>query len=144
MEIDLALLADAATLDAAGKLNMLGIFDRIQTHSFPARHDRIAMVLRFQGALAEAGLHQLQIRLLGPDQKEMLSISGELTFAPGPAEVGGTIRVPHLINLNGIVFEGPGRYMFDVALDGEHARSIPLVVAGPRPGGGSVASRHQA
>ena len=29
MEIDLALLADAATIDAAGKLNILGVFDRI-------------------------------------------------------------------------------------------------------------------
>jgi len=144
MEIDLALLADAATLDAAGKLNMLGVFDRIQVASFPARHDRIAMVLRFQGALAEAGQHELQIRLLTPDQEEMLSISGELTFAPGPAEYGGGIRVPHLINLNGIVFPGSGRYMFDVSLDGEHARSIPLAVFGPPVAAAGVASRHQA
>lgn len=144
MDIDLALLADAATLDASGKLNLLGVFDRIQAVSFPARHDRIAMVLRFQGGLSEAGQHQLDIRLITPDQEEMLSIGGELTFAPGPAETGGTIRVPHLINLNGIVFPEPGRYVFDVILDGQHARSIPLVIVGPpvpRPG---VASRHQA
>ena len=29
MEIDLALLADAATIDGSGKLNILGVFDRI-------------------------------------------------------------------------------------------------------------------
>lgn len=144
MDIDLALLADAATLDAAGKLNMLGVFDRIQATSFPARHDRIAMVLRFTGNLSEAGQHELQIRLLTPDQEEMLSIGGELTFAPGPAEFGGTIRVPHLINLNGIVFPESGRYVFDVTLDGEHARSIPLVIVGPPVAGPTVASRHQA
>ncbi len=144
MDIDLALLADAATLDAAGKLNLLGVFDRIQTASFPARHDRIAMVLRFQGVLAEAGVHELSIRLVGPEQEEMLSFTGELRFAPGPAEYGGSIRVPHLINLNGIVFPGPGRYVFDVTLDGEHVRSIPMMVSGPVGGGAGVASGHQA
>ena len=38
MEIDLALLADAATIDASGKLNILGIFDRIGVTQFPAQH----------------------------------------------------------------------------------------------------------
>ena len=144
MNIDLALLADAATLDASGKLNLLGVFDRIQTVSFPARHDRIALVLRFQGTMSEAGVHQLDIQLITPEQEQLLSISGELTFAPGPAEFGGGIRVPHLINLNGVVFPGPGRYVFDVSLDGEHVRSIPLVVVGPAGGASGVASRHQA
>ena len=31
MDVDLALLADAATIDGAGKLNILGIFDRLHT-----------------------------------------------------------------------------------------------------------------
>ena len=35
MEVDLALLADAATIDGSGKLNILGIFDRLTTSAFP-------------------------------------------------------------------------------------------------------------
>ena len=41
MEIDVALLADAATIDAAGKINILGAFDRIEVQGFPAQHPRI-------------------------------------------------------------------------------------------------------
>ena len=47
MDVDLALLADAATIDGAGKLNILGIFDRVHTPNFPARHPKMALVLRF-------------------------------------------------------------------------------------------------
>ena len=52
MDIDLALLADAATIDGSGKLNILGVFDRISASAFPAQHGRMAMVLRFAAGLA--------------------------------------------------------------------------------------------
>ena len=65
MEIDLALLADAATVDAAGKLNILGIFDRISARSFPVRHPRLALVLRFRATMNEAGDHAVKILLSG-------------------------------------------------------------------------------
>ena len=47
MRVDLALLADAATVDSAGKLNILGIFDSITSTRFPAKHGLISLVLRF-------------------------------------------------------------------------------------------------
>jgi hypothetical protein len=57
MEVDLALLADAATIDASGKLNILGIFDRLTTSSFPTRHPRLSLVLRFSAGVQEVGKH---------------------------------------------------------------------------------------
>ena len=53
MEIDLAFLADAATIDASGKLSVLGIFDRIGVSQFPAQHGRITLVLRFTAGTSE-------------------------------------------------------------------------------------------
>ena len=61
MEIDLALLADAATVDGSGKLNILGVFDRLTAAHFPAQHGRISLVLRFQATVQDAGRHQIQI-----------------------------------------------------------------------------------
>jgi len=130
MEVDLALLADAATIDATGKMNILGVFDRIGVSQFPAQHGRIALVLRLTAGTSEMGPHDMEIRLSDPAGAEVLSLNGEMQLGGGP-EVGEGIRVPHVLNLDGLVFPRPGRYSFDVKVDGEHHVSIPLVVNGP-------------
>ena len=62
MEIDLALLADAATVDVSGKLNILGIFDRIavgELASFMTMSQHVvprkARDLGYEFAFAELG-----------------------------------------------------------------------------------------
>lgn len=126
MEIDLALLADAATIDASGKLNILGIFDRIDVQSFPARHGRISLVLRFSGDLKDSGRHQMRIALRAPSGEEVLGMEGDLQLGPGP--VGEGLRIPHVINFDGVVFPAPGRYAFDIFFDGEHQVAVALNV----------------
>lgn len=128
MEIDLALLADAATIDGSGKLNVLGVFDRINASEFPARHGRVALVLRFAAGVHESGEHEVEIALRGPRDDEKVHLDGTIQFGPGPMQQGGEIRVPHVLNLDGLVFEEAGRYTFDIEVDGEHLRSIPLTV----------------
>ncbi len=134
MEIDLALLADAATVDAAGKLNILGIFDQVHAHHLPAKHGRISLILRFSASVRDAGSHRLQITLTGPDAREILNIDGEMQLGPGAHGASGQIRVPHVINLDGLVFERAGVYTFDIRVDGEHHVAIPLTVVGPAVG----------
>lgn len=131
MDVDLALLADAATIDGSGKLNILGIFDRLTTSSFPTRHPRLSLVLRFSAGLDEVGRHDVQITLRGPEGQEVVRIDGEMNLAPGPTGSGGAVLVPHVLNMDGLVFPVPGRYAFDVRVDGEHHVSIPLTVHGP-------------
>jgi hypothetical protein len=137
MEIDLALLADAATIDAAGKLNILGILDRISVAQFPAQHGRITLVLRFTAGTSEIGSHDVYIRMSDPGGVEVLSLNGEMQLAGG-ARAGDAIRVPHILNLDGLVFTGPGMYSFDVKVDGEHHVSLPLSVEGPQGRGASA------
>ena len=59
--------------------------------------------------------------------------SGMRTTSDGVARsnarsAGGGVKVPHVLNLDGIVFARPGPYTFDVTVDGEHHVSIPLSV----------------
>ena len=131
MDVDMALLADAATIDGSGKLNILGIFDRLTTTSFPTRHPSLSLVLRFSAGIDEVGRHQVTILLKGPDGKEVVRIDGEMNLAPGPSSAGGAVLVPHVLNMDGLVFPVPGRYAFDVRVDGEHHVSIALSVHGP-------------
>ena len=129
MEIDLALTADAATIDGAGRLNMLGVFDQITARKLPARHGRLALVLRFVGGAADAGTHQISIKLTSPTGQELVSLNGEMNIKPGRGSVQTGIRVPHVINLDGIVFKETGIHTFDIALGGRHCATLPLSIS---------------
>ncbi len=137
MEIDLALLADAATIDASGKLSILGIFDRIGVAQFPAQHGRITLILRFTAGTSEIGSHEVHIRMSDPGGAEVLSLNGEMQLVGGPS-ARDVIRVPHILNLDGLVFTRPGLYNFDVKVDGEHHVSLPLSVEGPQGPGAAA------
>jgi hypothetical protein len=137
MEIDLAFLADAATIDASGKLSVLGIFDRIAVTQFPAQHGRITLVLRFTAGTSGIGSHEVHIRMSDPGGSEVLSLNGEMRLVGGLGAQDG-IRVPHILNLDGLVFTGPGMYNFDVKVDGEHHVSLPLSVDGPQGSGAAA------
>lgn len=131
MDVDLALLADAATIDASGKLNILGVFDHLSTASLPAQHPHMVLILRFSASVQEMGRHKVEISLRDPRGGEAMRIDGEMHLGSGPGAVEEGIRVPHILHLDGLVFPIPGRYAFDVAVDGEHHVSVPLRVSGP-------------
>jgi len=126
MEIDFGFLADAAAVDSSGKLSVLGIFDRIHAGEFPARHGRVSLVLRFSAGAEDVGSRQIEIRLRGPENQEILRLDGRMDLATGGTVAGDRVRVPHILNLDGIAFPEPGRYYFDISSDGEPLLSIPL------------------
>ena len=74
-------------------------------------------------------MHQVDISLRDPEGEEVVHMDGEMQLAPGRSGISDAIRVPHVLNIDGLVFPRAGRYSFDVAVDGEHHVSIPLVVA---------------
>lgn len=132
MEIDLALLCDAATVDASGKLNLLGIFDRVTVSGLPARHGRMSLVLRLRATVREAGPHEVEIVLRDPDGKEVVRADGkvEMSGTPGRGADALTegIHLPQILNFDGLVFERAGHYTFDVKVDGVHHVAVALRV----------------
>jgi hypothetical protein len=137
MTIDLALLCDAATVDPSGKLNVLGIFDRIHSAEFPARHGRLCLVLRLETRAADEGERSALIRLLTPGGEELVRLDGRIQV--GPATGDAVSRIPQVLNLDGLVFPEPGTYRFEVAVDGTRLVTLPLILSGgggrPRPDG---------
>ena len=115
MQIDLALIADAATVDAAGKLSILGVFDHIAARDFPARHERMVLVLRFDAGVDEAGTHAVAIAVRDPDGGEVARMNGEIQLVPGRPDA--RIRVPQIVHFDGFVFPKPGVYSIDVSVD---------------------------
>ena len=67
MQVKLAVLADYANVTAEGKLNILGIFDRINLVQVPAVHPQMHLVLRLEARAAERDrVHRVEIRLHDP------------------------------------------------------------------------------
>lgn len=143
MNLDFAFVADAATVQPGGKINVLGVFDRIRVPEFPARHARVALVMRLATSGPDAGDHAAVIRLVGPDGEQVLSLDGNLKVGPA-SDPHAVTRIPHILNLDRVVFKTPGTYTFEIRIDGEMAGQVPLVLeerrggaqGGGRPGPG--------
>ncbi|MGB3906069.1 MAG: hypothetical protein WBB22_14235, partial [Anaerolineae bacterium] len=68
MKMTLALLADYANVSQEGKLNIMGIFDRIFTRAFPTAHPEMRLVMRFEFGAAELGRERrLEVKTLDAD-----------------------------------------------------------------------------
>ncbi len=136
MEVDLAVVADAANVSQEGKLNILGVFDTIWARKFPFRHAAMVFVLRVRADFTDKGAHDLEVRLMDADGGQLFKAGGPLQV---PGGVPGRPIKPHVImGLAGVTFQKPGDYSFEVMLDDHHLKSVPLYVMEtpqpPRPG----------
>ena len=139
MDIDLAVIADAANVSQEGKLNILGVFDTIWAREFPFRHAAMVFVIRVRADFTEQGLHQLDVRLVNADGSQLFKAEGPLQVPNG---VPGRPIKPHVImGLSGITFPSPGDYSVEIFVDNEHMKSVPLYVVEriPIPPGGKLA-----
>ena len=119
MKVDLALACDYAIIDQYGKLSVMGIFEHIWVHEFPVVHPRLHLVMRLKGRRTEIGDHQVKIRLVDEEDREIISGDGTVTFAEPPAGIldieAGTVL------LFDVPFEHPGAYTFEISIDGTAA-----------------------
>ena len=130
MELTLALLADYANVSQEGKLNVLGIFNVIVASSVPSRVPVCHLVLRFTADASEKGSKkQVQFKLLDPDGKQLMDVSGELEIQPGGPP--GPVTIDLLSPIEWLAFEQYGEHQLSVLVNGEHKRSIGVTVASP-------------
>jgi hypothetical protein len=127
VRVKVALLADYSNVSREGKLNILGIFDTIYAPTFPTTHAHMQLVIRFEGGPEEAGTtRQLEIQFQAQDGAVLFRLPGTLGVQRG--EVGELVRADHILTLNNVTFEHPGRYAFQIVLDGRAEATVPLRV----------------
>lgn len=131
MELALALLADFANKSADGKLNILGIFNRIWAQRFPASHPEMKLVLRFSVHPAEAGeTKKFKIQLRTDDGHVKMELEGEMKLGRPPQVTPGEMgTVDHILGINGLPVEAPGRYEFVILVNGEVKGSAPFTAS---------------
>jgi Family of unknown function (DUF6941) len=131
MDLKLGLLADFANKSADGKLNILGVFDRIWAQQFPAVHQEMKLVLRFAAHAAEIDEpKKIKIRLVTDVGAPILELEGEMRLhRPPDLPPGELISADQILALNGLPLPEAGRYEFVIMVNGEVKGTVPVTVA---------------
>ena len=128
MKIPLALLADEANLSQEGKLNVLGIFDRLAASEFPTVHPRLVFAFRVHAEFEDFGqTFPVRVRLVDEDGGVRFEANGEIVAPEVPP---GEFSIAHQIfTLVGVQFDRPGVYKFQVHIGDQTAHETPFMVS---------------
>lgn len=131
MQIELFSLCDAATIDAGGKLNILGAFDTISVPHMPVVYPQFTIALRIRFDGIERGEHKVVFNFVDFDGKHILPpASGIINVHFHPEQKTGSAN--SIINVQMVKLEKYGEYSIDLAIDGRQAASLPLFILPPR------------
>lgn len=132
MKVETFLICDAAT-EAGGKLNVLGGFDVLHAQKMPATHPHCAVAVRMRFSRVEEGKHTIRINFVDEDGKEVLP-KLETRLDVHLTDGNDSVAKNLILGINGFKLPQYGRYAIDLAIDGRHEASIPLLVKEPPNG----------
>jgi hypothetical protein len=120
-------LCDAATTDAAGKLNILGSFDRLNAREVPVIHPNCALAVKLRFERIEEGQRRIRITFVDVDGAAILpaiDATTEVKFLGTESSSSASFA----INIQQLKLPKFAEYSIDLAVDGRHDASIPLFV----------------
>jgi hypothetical protein len=127
MKIEILTLCDAATVDTAGKLNILGSFDRLNAPAEPITHPHCALAVKLRFERIEEGPKKIRLTFVNADGAPVMPpIDGtaDVRFqGPEPSAA-----VSFALNIQQLKLPRFGEYSIDLAVDGRHEGSVPLFV----------------
>jgi len=135
MNIQVAVLCDAATQDSSSKLNILGAFDTIYAPQLPALHLQCAVALRITFLSGDEGTRQLTLNFVNADGRSIMPAIPPIPIQVALPDDAHFVTRNFVINLQQLQFTEAGAYSVDVRIDGQSVASIPLWVKHlpPRP-----------
>ncbi len=129
MHNQVAVLADGANLTGDGKLNILGVFDRINTPTVPFVHALMYFVVKLQLSNADGSEVGLRFRIVDAEGN---LISREVTIRARVVleSHGEALHLPLLIPIAAALFRDFGTYSFELWQDGgTRLAEVPLTIA---------------
>ena len=127
MKVEIFTLCDAATVDAAGKLNILGSFDRLNAREVPVIHPQCALAIKLRFERVEEGQKRLRIAFVDQDGvafMQNLDATTEVRFDGD--DPSATVSLA--LNIQQLRLPRFDEYWIDLAVDGRQEASIPLFV----------------
>jgi len=121
MELLLGLVCDDARATPEGKLDVQGIFNDLYAPGFPAKQDRMVLVLAVEWDREDQGRFQFRVDLKGPEGRPSLTVDGHTEVDRRPPD-RPPARTRLVMPLEDVIFPRPGTYRFEVRMKG---RTIP-------------------
>ena len=123
----MAILADEANVSQEGKLNVLGIFDRIAAAEFPVMHPRMVFAFRVEAEAGDGGRgFPVNVELLDPDGAVLFQAAGEM-IAPR-VSAGEFTTSNQVFTLVGLQFPRAGLYRFVITIADTEPHETPFLV----------------
>lgn len=131
MRVRYALMAEYANVTGDGKLNVMGVLDRLFAYHFPATHRELVVVNSLEIDNEDDGTtQQIEIRVIDPEAHSMAQVGGQLNVVGGK-QVFNQIHV-----FQDLEFQGPGLYQVLVMINGVTVSTLDLeLVQIPEPPG---------
>jgi|ERR1044071_10456 hypothetical protein len=126
MKVEIFTLCDFANTDAAGKLNVLGSFDRINASTMPLVYPLCCLAIKIRFERLEEGPKMIRIAFIDADGNQVMRVDAQMHVQFQPGESSAT--APLVIGMPQIKLSNFGDYLIDLAVDGRQEASIPLFV----------------
>lgn len=126
------LIAEYQREGQGGKLDLLGVFDRIYAPAVPAQHRNLVFVaLLVTDDEPDLGKRPMRFTVTRPTGEVLVEQRGEIDFKPG----GGTWLASSRVGfeLQGMPLPEYGKYRFLLELNGKEVASHTLSVTPPPP-----------
>jgi hypothetical protein len=150
VELTLGLVCDDARITEQGKLDVRGVFNDLFAPGFPAKQDRMVLVMGLEWDRGDDGRYTFRVDLEDPSGRPVLTLEGH-TDVDRRTPDRPPARTRLVMPLEEVVFTRPGRYRFVLRMKGSQLpgpalhvieadaapeeTSVPAVEsAGPEPG----------
>lgn len=121
MDLRYGLLCDFANATQEGKLNVMGIFDRLYALTFPAVHRQLFLVTSIETEPEDEGqTREILIQMINADGIVLTELKGQVNFGVGK-QVFNQVHI-----FQDLRFENPGPYQFNVFFDGRMVKTLDL------------------
>jgi hypothetical protein len=123
----MAVLADEANVSQEGKLNLMGIFDRITAAEFPVVHPRLVFAFRVEAEFADSGrAFPVVVTMEDDDGNVLFDAEGQIG---APHVLPGEFSTANqLFTMVGVQFPAPGTYRFVIRLGELEPHVTPFLV----------------
>lgn len=133
MKLIFSALCEHAEVRPDGRLDVRGVFHDLYAPGFPAKQDRMVLVLVVEWERDDAGSYQFRAALEDPDGEEMGRVEIDTDVRP-TLDTLPPPRTKLVTPLQDVVFVRPGRHRFRVRIKG-HDLDGPTVTLFKQPEG---------
>ncbi len=125
MRILASALCDDAVVRPDGKLDVSGVIHDLYAPGFPARQNRLTLVVVLEWDRTDTGPQEFRVDVRGPGGRTTMTVKGESQVIPRPP-ARPPPRMRLVLPLKDVVFHAPGRHRFDVTARGRRLRGPTL------------------